>query len=459
MSLMATELANDGKELHIRQAAGLVLKNCLSAKARALPPTNPLRSSGPAAPRVLALRAPRGPPRALSRTTARRTRARSVVLCEPSLLTELSQHPRRCAARRHAFHLPPPAARRVGRDEAAAAGAAVASDGRQRQAADQKHRARHARQQRQGGAAHGRAGRLCNGNHRPAAQPVAGADPGAGHQRDPGTQRLRQAVLARGARLHLRRDRSGRAATAIQPHPYRSHPGDRHFREPPHSPPPKRPPEGSPGPRQAPPRPSRAAAAAAVTLASLLPASPELLLLLRPSPPGHAQGRGGRGDPARGDQRAAQRARVRQDQLRQRGGAKLHHADRLRDVHRRVKGAQVGGVRVHRASSRAVLRQARTVHAGAVHADAAGDREGDARPGGGRGRPAGHRVLVHHLRRGARADRGGARGGGARGRRAPLRRVPPSRPFTGPPDRRSKSSRRAPPRGRARTSCAARPPS
>ena len=46
-----------------------------------------------------------------------------------------------------------------------------------------------------------------------------------------------------------------------------------------------------------------------------------------------------------------------------------------------------------------------------------------------------------------------------RGRRAPLRRVPPSRPFTGPPDRRSKSSRRAPPRGRARTSCAARPPS
>jgi len=85
MSLMATELANDGKELHIRQAAGLVLKNCLSAKARALPPTNPLRSCGPAAPRVLALRAPRGPSRALSRTTARRTRARGASSCASRL--------------------------------------------------------------------------------------------------------------------------------------------------------------------------------------------------------------------------------------------------------------------------------------------------------------------------------------------------------------------------------------
>ena len=46
MSLMATELANDGKELHIRQAAGLVLKNCLSAKARALPPPIPCAQAG-----------------------------------------------------------------------------------------------------------------------------------------------------------------------------------------------------------------------------------------------------------------------------------------------------------------------------------------------------------------------------------------------------------------------------
>jgi len=34
MSLMATELSNGAKELHIRQAAGLVLKNCLTSKVR-----------------------------------------------------------------------------------------------------------------------------------------------------------------------------------------------------------------------------------------------------------------------------------------------------------------------------------------------------------------------------------------------------------------------------------------
>ena len=35
MSLMSTELANEAKPLHIRQAAGLVLKNCLTAKVHA----------------------------------------------------------------------------------------------------------------------------------------------------------------------------------------------------------------------------------------------------------------------------------------------------------------------------------------------------------------------------------------------------------------------------------------
>ncbi len=34
MSLMATELANEAKEGPVRQGAGLVLKNCLSAKVR-----------------------------------------------------------------------------------------------------------------------------------------------------------------------------------------------------------------------------------------------------------------------------------------------------------------------------------------------------------------------------------------------------------------------------------------
>ena len=33
MNLLATELANEVKELHIRQLAGVVLKNCLTAKA------------------------------------------------------------------------------------------------------------------------------------------------------------------------------------------------------------------------------------------------------------------------------------------------------------------------------------------------------------------------------------------------------------------------------------------
>lgn len=37
MSLMATELANDTKDKAIRQAAGLVLKNCLTAKVRGMP--------------------------------------------------------------------------------------------------------------------------------------------------------------------------------------------------------------------------------------------------------------------------------------------------------------------------------------------------------------------------------------------------------------------------------------
>ena len=36
MSLMATELANEAKEGPVRQGAGLVLKNCLSAKVRQL---------------------------------------------------------------------------------------------------------------------------------------------------------------------------------------------------------------------------------------------------------------------------------------------------------------------------------------------------------------------------------------------------------------------------------------
>ena len=35
MSLMATELANEAKDVGVRQSAGLVLKNCLSSKVSA----------------------------------------------------------------------------------------------------------------------------------------------------------------------------------------------------------------------------------------------------------------------------------------------------------------------------------------------------------------------------------------------------------------------------------------
>ena len=34
MTHMAGELANEAKEEHVRQGAGIVLKNCLSAKVR-----------------------------------------------------------------------------------------------------------------------------------------------------------------------------------------------------------------------------------------------------------------------------------------------------------------------------------------------------------------------------------------------------------------------------------------
>ena len=35
LNLLATELANEAKELHIRQLAGVVLKNCVSLSERA----------------------------------------------------------------------------------------------------------------------------------------------------------------------------------------------------------------------------------------------------------------------------------------------------------------------------------------------------------------------------------------------------------------------------------------
>ena len=34
MSLIATELANEAQQLHVRQLAGVVLKNCITAPVR-----------------------------------------------------------------------------------------------------------------------------------------------------------------------------------------------------------------------------------------------------------------------------------------------------------------------------------------------------------------------------------------------------------------------------------------
>ena len=62
MSLMATELANEQKDMVVRQAAGLVLKNCLTAKVPRQHADAPAPPSACCGPRHLCLHRPCLPP-------------------------------------------------------------------------------------------------------------------------------------------------------------------------------------------------------------------------------------------------------------------------------------------------------------------------------------------------------------------------------------------------------------
>ena len=236
---------------------------------------------------------------------------------------------------------------RQGRGEGGGARRRVAAGGRGHEAADEAAGAVRAGQHHEGRARRGGPGDSGDRGHRAAKAAVARPDPDAGQRRDGRGGAAEaglgdQAERAQDARLHLRGDRAGGARGAEQPDPDRRHPG-------------------------------------------------------------HAQGGDRPGGAAGGDEGAAQRDAVHQEELRAGGRAQLHHGDRLRDGQRdavQLDGDQGRRLPVHRLDRRELLRPPAAVHAGAVQPDARVHPGRRRRHGGGRGRPAGRRVLVDARRRG-----------------------------------------------------------